>query len=218
VVAAINVGRKYDVTTLDPALLRRFAQFEFTPSVDEWLERAVSFGVPKIVVDFLTMNPGHLETSEPLADDRVGPSRRSWTFVGHDLSALLAQDPHHSLVYPITRSMVGDEAATALTKFLSTQRKEIMPDDILKAKSPEKFREMLEAMSHEDKIRITDLVTQDIVQNGIKKGKRKANFTAFVDVLPDELVASTWRMISNSESDEKGDIGNAIIATLTRVL
>jgi hypothetical protein len=114
--------------------------------------------------------------------------------------------------------MVGDEAATALTKFLSTQRKEIMPDDILKAKSTEKFREMLESMSHEDKIRISDLVTKDIVQNGIKKGKRKANFTAFVDVLPDELVASTWRMISNSESDEKGDIGNAIIATLTRVL
>jgi hypothetical protein len=218
VFAAINVGRKYDVTTLDPALLRRFAQFEFTPSVDEWLDRAVSFGVPKIVVDFLTMNPGHLETAEPLPDDRVGPSRRSWTFVGHDLTALLAQDPHHPLVYPITRSMVGDEAATALTKFLATQRKELMPDDFLKAKSTEKFRELIEAMSHEDKIRIADLITKDVIQHGVKKGKRKANFAAFVDVLPDELVASTWRMLSNSESDEKGDIGIAIIDTLTRVL
>jgi hypothetical protein len=218
VVAAINVGRKYDVTTLDPALLRRFAQFEFTPSVDEWLGRAQGFGVPRTVVDFLTMNPGHLETAEPLPDDRIGPSRRSWTFVGQDLTALLAQDNQHSLVYPITRSMVGDEAATAFVKFLSTQKKELMPDDFLKAKSTEKFPEMLETLSHEDRIRLADLVTKDIVQHGIKRSKRKENFAAFVDLLPDELVASTWRMISNSEQEEKGAIGNAIIATLTRVL
>lgn len=215
VFAAINVGKKYDVTTMDPALLRRFYQFDFAPTPEEWLARAESFGVPKSVVTFLAANVGHLETHEPLPDDRIGPSRRGWTEVGQDLAAMLAEQDY-SLVHPICYAKVGEEAAIAFQKFLKTQKKELSHLDIIKAKKDTDFRELLKDCDQEALIRLSDSATKHMCSEKFTDVQLR-NFAAFVDVLPDELIVSVWRAAAGA-TDVCQKIGVAIQESLRRAL
>lgn len=209
VFAAINSGRKYDVTSLDPALLRRFAQFKFEPTPEEWIAAAPSFGVPNEVVQFLAANVGHLETMEPLPDDRIGPSRRSWTHVGEDLKASLARKDY-SLVFPICYSQVGEEAAKAFEKYLHTAKRELTHLDVLAGKYS------LEGQLHEDLIRVADSMAKHMCSEKYTKTQLK-RFAEFVDKLPDELIVSTWRLIGNC-AVKRQELGQAMAESLKRVL
>lgn len=214
VFAAINVGKKYDVTAMDPALLRRFYQFDFAPTPEEWLARAESFGVPKAVVTFLAANVGHLETHEPLPDDRIGPSRRGWTEVGQDLAPLLEQEDY-SLVHPICYAKVGEEAAIAFQKFLKTQKKELSHLDILKARKGTDLKELLGEADHETLIRLADSCTKHMCAEKFTDAQLR-NFADFVDLLPDELVHAVWKGCTSSSEVTK--LGSALEKTLRRVL
>ena len=70
VYAAVNEGSDYQVTDMDPALLRRFYAVELEPTTEDWLKWA-NGRVPSIVWDFINHNRKHLEHEGDFEPNKV---------------------------------------------------------------------------------------------------------------------------------------------------
>jgi len=207
VAASINTGAEYDVLSLDPALLDRFAQIDFEPTKEEfliWGEKHLNYKI----IDFLSVNHSHIEC-EALAD-KVTPSRRAWAFLSEDISGLL-DNKDYSLIYSIAQTEVGNEAASAFAKYLDGL-KEYSHLDIL-----DRFnKKMLNSITESGYARLTDSVIKHIVCDGDFGRTRQANFRKFINELPDEFVASAWRHVCSTEKASL--VGELMKGALERAL
>ena len=192
VAASINTGNAYDVVDLDPALLDRFAKIEFSPTIDEFLVWGEKNLHPD-VVGFLHENRMHIECRDGVEEGKVTPSRRSWAFFSQDISSDL-ESREYSFVYHVGRTLVGDEAASAFVSYLE-KKKTISVYDVLESYS----RGMLEGMTESDFARLSDNVINYIVAKDNLSDKNKANFVKFANDLPNEFVASMWRVVAGSD-------------------
>ena len=88
VICAINPGDdgNYDVEEFDPAKMDRFVVYNFTPTVQEWLDWAVEAGVNSIVTGYISQYSGDLDPytnaqaskTASKSFDGILPSRRTW--------------------------------------------------------------------------------------------------------------------------------------------
>lgn len=91
IIAAINEGEEYQLTTLDPALVSRFNIYEFRPTVQEWLLWAAEHEVDQRVINFIQADPTFLDG---LPEQKMGedtgleryPDRRAWIRVSECLT------------------------------------------------------------------------------------------------------------------------------------
>jgi len=89
VICAINPGDdgNYDVEEFDPAKMDRFVVYNFTPTVQEWLDWAIESGVNSVVTGYISQYSGDLDPYSNAAAsktasksfDGILPSRRTWT-------------------------------------------------------------------------------------------------------------------------------------------
>jgi len=135
VIAAINVGSDYTVNEMDPALLSRFATYDFKPTVHDWLEWAQD-RVDSLIIDFIRNHPEHLRSTRAVEPGRVAPSQRAWVQLNDALlhanirlSELGGNAP--DILYPLASGFVGIEAASALKAFVDTYESVIRAEDIL---------------------------------------------------------------------------------------
>ena len=57
IISAVNNGNEYQLTDLDPALVSRFNIYEFSPTVEDWLEWAENSGIDGRIISFISENP-----------------------------------------------------------------------------------------------------------------------------------------------------------------
>ena len=89
VICAINPGDdgNYDVEEFDPAKMDRFVVYNFTPTVQEWLDWAIESGVNSVVTGYISQYSSDLDPYSNAAAaktasksfDGILPSRRTWT-------------------------------------------------------------------------------------------------------------------------------------------
>lgn len=135
VIAAINVGSDYTVNEMDPALLSRFATYDFKPTVHDWLEWA-NGRVDVLIVDFIRNHPEHLRPTKAVEPGRVCPNQRAWVrlndalvHAGIRLSECGGNTP--AILYPLASGFIGVEAAASLKSFVDNYESVIGAKDIL---------------------------------------------------------------------------------------
>ena len=111
VISAVNDGDEYQLTDLDPALVSRFNIYEFKPTVEEWLNWAVSEGLDERVTNFIQDNPTWLDgdSSEYKGLDKSA-DRRAWKHVS---DIMLKVDVIKDIHKRIIAGIVGVGAAAA---------------------------------------------------------------------------------------------------------
>ena len=111
VISAVNDGEEYQLTDLDPALVSRFNIYEFKPTVEEWLNWAVSEKLDERVVNFIQDNPTWLDgdSSEYKGLDKSA-DRRAWK---HLSDVMLKVDVIKDIHKRIIAGIVGVGAAAA---------------------------------------------------------------------------------------------------------
>ena len=118
VISAVNDGDEYQITDLDPALVSRFNIYEFKPTVEEWLNWAVSQGLDERVINFIQDNPTWLDgDSSDYKGLEKSADRRAWKHVSDImLKVKVIKDIHKRIIAGI----VGAGAAAAFIQ--STQQ------------------------------------------------------------------------------------------------
>lgn len=120
VVAACNPDdERYQVNPLDPAELDRWVKFEFTPTVQEWIDWATDNGVNSQIINYIKNNPKHLDPSpsrETMESMVKRPSRRSWKRLSDSISGPLCQELLFDLAVGCVGSEVGVRFASQFSK------------------------------------------------------------------------------------------------------
>lgn len=139
IVACINPDDSgdYDVGSMDIAQKDRFAWFDFTPTVKEWLDYAVAKGFNSRVIDFINDNPSQLdfdlftnkELLEAAKNTGIGrtPSRRGWERVAHivdnaEKDGALTDDFKKKCLLMAIQGIVGTNCATMFQEYLKAGR------------------------------------------------------------------------------------------------
>jgi hypothetical protein len=171
VFAAINHGNEYDVSAMDPALLRRFFVVDVKPTPGQWIEWAKGKGIDPVLVDFIRQNEAHWRV-EPssVAPGTVIPTPASWDRLDQCLKALtwkpseLAGSLPPAGFHGLCTGMVGTEAAMAFAKFIKDYSKVITAADVLGGK----------------------VTAKEL------KGQEASTITAIIERLKDHAAANTW--------------------------
>ena len=127
-------GDQYQVGEMDPAELDRYTVFDVKPTVEDWLSWADG-NVNQVIWDFINDSHQHLEHNDDYEPNKVYPSRRSWerlskTIANQDMKALAS----NGILYHLTTSFVGFEAAVALVDYVKNYNKIVTVDEILEGK------------------------------------------------------------------------------------
>lgn len=159
VLSAINVGSDYTVNELDPALVSRFAVYELSPTVREWVDWAKGQKLDRRIVGFIAKKPSLLdgavireEQEKHLDDEDINksPDRRAWVKV-----AELIRDhelPLPDFMYKAISGTVGSSASAQLRRFMNTlERDRIDPGKLLMDFTP-KMRDLLSQKDVQDLI------------------------------------------------------------------
>ena len=128
VISAVNDGDEYQLTDLDPALVSRFNIYEFKPTVEEWLNWAVSQKLDERVINFIQDNPTWLDgdTKEYRGLEKSA-DRRAWKHVS---DVMLKVDDIKDIHKRIIAGIVGAGAAAAFIQS-AQQRHSITGKDLL---------------------------------------------------------------------------------------
>lgn len=118
IISAVNNGNEYQLTDLDPALVSRFNIYEFSPTVEDWLNWAVSTGMDERIVHFISENPEFLDDFDGGMDSENlerHPDRRSWERAGEIIKKVENLTSDHKI---ILSGIIGNKASSMFFKYV----------------------------------------------------------------------------------------------------
>lgn len=207
VYCAINIGSKFTVNEMDPALLRRFFVIDLEPNLADWVKWAQNpdpdFGgnIHEVIIDFHRSTNGKwLDPAKNAEPNSVQPTRHTWERLDKTLKhASLEDSPTDPHYYHISMGFLGVEPTIAFTDFAKNQNSRITGDDIMnhypKVKSKMKAKNMTV-----DKVNAIIDRTVDFVNNELKRltDAQGANLVSFAKDLDKELRLVLWNKLVQS--------------------
>ena len=138
VFVAVNEGSDYQVTEMDPALLRRFWATDLEPTTDDWLAWAENNDeIDPIVYEYISRFPAHLRHTGEFEPGTVYPNPASWHRLSKSLiSASLAPsdnlgENYDSLISSIAKGFVGDSTSITFVDFLKKYKTSFSAEDVI---------------------------------------------------------------------------------------
>ncbi len=201
--AAVNVGNEYDVTDMDPALLRRFWVCDLEPSHAGWIEWVKANDIDDLLIEFIRQEPAHWRVDPAGAESgAVLPTPASWhrldealTFCGWNPSKFAGQQTPEGF-YAMALGMVGAEAAIAFVNFVKEYEKVITAEDVLEGRvTGEEVKEQQAGTINN----VIDKLAEHCKENSwtAKQANRVAQFG--ID-LGGELMVQLWNRMSGSNN------------------
>jgi hypothetical protein len=185
-IAAINPDNDdYQVNSLDPALIDRFAFYNVEVDVQGWLKWARSVNVNGIVRDFIAENPTKLHFIAN-AQDEIGATPRSWTMLGKYMDVIKNIDPE--LHFEVIKSKIGSALGSQFYNFFLKYANVVKVDDVEKFVKKQKDIsidniESVASALYEEKLHNIETVTQmELIHQMADKYFKKA--TERKDILP----------------------------------
>ena len=181
VISAVNDGEEYQLTDLDPALVSRFNIYEFKPTVEEWLNWAVSEGLDERVTNFIQDNPTWLDgdTKEYNGLEKSA-DRRAWKHVS---DVMLKVDEIRDIHKRIIAGIVGVGAAAAFIQ--SAQRSNVITGKELLLKYDKTIKTVERYQLHEYAI-LNEAVFRFLENATLKEREKKQaaeNLCKYIDFL-----------------------------------
>lgn len=118
IISAVNGGNEYQLTDLDPALVSRFNIYEFSPSVEEWLEWGKESGIDPRIISFIENHSEFLdgeEASDFSENLERTADRRSWERLSQIIKGQEELKDEHKV---LASGIVGDKAASLFFHFI----------------------------------------------------------------------------------------------------
>lgn len=112
---------------LEPVKSRFATIVNVEPSLDAWVEWALTHGMPGELIAFLRLRPELLLAPKPTMEIVNSPNPRTWANLGRLICAGLDED----IEYEATKGSVGEEAATEFVGFMKVWRDMPSPDSVL---------------------------------------------------------------------------------------
>lgn len=204
VFSAINSSANYTVNEIDPALLDRFWVLDLNPSTNDWLTWARSDlgNIHPSIVDFITAEDKWLDPPMNAELGTVHPSRRSWERLSRTLeSAGVADDPNHTMFYPLCLGFIGVDATIKFTDFAKSIDNRVSGEEVINSYS--KVKAKLERMGPERLNGVIEKVTEYVGKECKKlTDKQGKNLQTFMELLPGELRVSCWQKLTTTGIDK----------------
>jgi midasin (ATPase involved in ribosome maturation) len=193
--AAVNGGEhgeQYQVGEMDPAELDRWTVFDVEPTTEDWLEWAGDVVHP-VIWNFINQNHTHLEHKDDYEPNKVYPSRRSWHRLSECLAAgsLLDEGSDSSIVFNLTNSFVGFEAAVAFKDFVDNYERQVTVEDIL---DDGKIELTADFGINEHAALITKMEQSGGLENKLSE-ERVQNLANYYITLPSEVAMKLWTIL-----------------------
>ena len=173
VICAINPGDdgNYDVEEFDPAKMDRFVVYNFTPTVQEWLDWAIDAGVNSVVTGYISQYSGDLDPYSNAAAsktasksfDGILPSRRTWVHFANFLDMAMEKglfDGNKGLgiLQEACAGYVGQAIAAKFKTYFAQHGTGMDAKALMEAKNFEKdFGKKLEQLCKKSKIEAVQL-------------------------------------------------------------
>ena len=193
--AAVNGGEhgeQYQVGEMDPAELDRWTVFDVEPTTEDWLEWAGDVVHP-VIWNFINQNHTHLEHKDDYEPNKVYPSRRSWHRLSECLAAgsLLDEGSDSSVIFNLTNSFVGFEAAVAFKDFVDNYERQVTVEDIL---DDGKIELTADFGINEHAALITKMEQSGGLENKLSE-ERVQNLANYYITLPSEVAMKLWTIL-----------------------
>lgn len=201
VIAAVNWGNEYDVSDMDPALLRRFWVVDLDPTHEDWIEWAGRAGVDSVMVDFVRQHPEHLRVDPGSVEPgTVIPTPASWDRLSQSLSFmnLLPSEvcgTRPEQFYPLCSGFVGTEAAIAFTEFVARYERVISAEDVLDGKID---RERAKELVASESLSVIEKLINHNLENEWSKKQADA-VCDFLDARSGEQLIHFWNSLSKTQ-------------------
>lgn len=199
VYCAINMGSKFTVNEMDPALLRRFFVIDLEPTTADWIKWAQStdpdFGgnINETIIDFIRGHDKWLDPVKNAEPNSVQPTRHSWERLDKSLKHANIQDnPGHPSFYHIVMGFIGIEPAIAFCDFAKSSNARITGEDVLN-RYPEIRNKVKSKNMTVDKINaIMDRVVAVTIASGQLTDDQGNNLIMFGEDIDKELRLTLW--------------------------
>ena len=193
--AAVNGGEhgeQYQVGEMDPAELDRWTVFDVEPTTEDWLEWAGDVVHP-VIWNFINQNHTHLEHKDDYEPNKVYPSRRSWHRLSECLAAgsLLDEGSDSSIVFNLTNSFVGFEAAVAFKDFVDNYERQVTVENIL----DEGKIEMTSDFGINEHAALITKMEQSGAFNDKLEEAQVQNLANYYVTLPSEVAMKLWTLL-----------------------
>ena len=186
VISAVNDGDEYQLTDLDPALVSRFNIYEFKPTVEEWLNWAVSQGLDERVINFIQDNPTWLDgdSSDYKGLDKSA-DRRAWKHVSDIMLKVKdIKDIHKRIIAGIVgagAAITGKDLLLKYDKVIKTVEKYQLHEYAILNESVFRFLENTKLNEREKKLVADNLGQYINFLRTKKKNEALANFTSIFE-------------------------------------
>ncbi len=203
VYAAVNEGSEYQVTDMDPALLRRFFVTSLEPTTEDWLAWAEGKGVDSIIIDFIKKYPSHLRYTGELQPGKVYPNPASWDRLGVSLRYAdmspedIVGNTCPDLLYSMCTGFVGTEAAVAFTDFVRNYEVKFSAEDVL-----DNYAEVKSKLCNLSNDKKNDLLMQIVTYTKnieISVGQAK-NACDFAQTCSDEILVNFMNSVMETKN------------------
>lgn len=203
VYAAVNEGSEYQVTDMDPALLRRFFAAKLEPTTEDWLNWAELNGIDKIVCDFIKKYPSHLRYAGELEPGKIYPNPASWDRLHQSLhyadcgpDKLVGKDLP-DVFYPMCTGFVGMEAAVAFTDFVRNYEIKYCAEDVINSWDDKK--DGISDLSNDKKNDLISLIVEHSKTNELTVSQAR-NACYFAETCSDEILVNFMNSIMETKS------------------
>lgn len=203
VYAAVNEGSEYQVTDMDPALLRRFFVTSLEPTTEDWLTWATENSVDSVIVEFIRKYPSHLRHTGELQPGKVYPNPASWHRLGTSLKycdmspSNLIGGSCPDMFYSMCTGFIGMETSVAFTDFVRNYEVKFSAEDILDNYSS--YKEKVDALSNDKK---NDLLMQIVtfsknIEITVSQAK---NACDFAQTCSDEILVNFMNSVMETKN------------------
>ena len=232
VVAAINGDDSiYTVNEMEPAFLSRFALINLRPTLQEWLSWAEGEGgIHEAIIQFIRKQNNFLDPTPEAIKEAAKQGvvkvhdRRAWEMLSKTIKKFEADfDAHNRPFHPlaknedaysqlilVTGAFVGTMASVAFKSFIEMDYDALDANVILNNWTKEiekKLRGVVKIGRIPELAAYNDLIIA-YIKNKIKtklSKKQKNNLTAYVSILPSELLGDFWQHFNEELKDISED-------------
>lgn len=192
IISAVNNGNEYQLTDLDPALVSRFNIYEFSPTVQDWLDWAEKSGLDKRIIDFISENPEYLDGDGSTSESSLerSPDRRSWERTSDIIKKFPELDDLHK---PIVSGIIGAQVTSLFFKFVRANdipsARAILCDDFSEAEKK------LEKLSPVDFTQVNNSIFNFIESKNYGDEQKKSipqNLEKYIDFMSEKKSRETF--------------------------
>ena len=203
VYAAINEGSEYQVTEMDPALLRRFFVTTLEPTVQDWLTWArKTKRIDPLMISFIEKYPARLRHAGQIEPGKIYPNPASWDRLNTSLTyanmspTSCCGENYDILFYSLCTGFLGTETTIAFVDYVKNYEFKFSAEDILnnyKSKS-----KLIDQLSTDKKNNMLNLIVTFSLDNDIAVSQAQ-NACDFVNKCSDEMLVNFMNMIMETK-------------------